>query len=214
MQGASGIVKLPPLPVTRSKTLAATKVTQTQKVATYISTEGPAKKGVSPLDNSLPDSTSVPNSGNKLRAGETEQRTPSPLSSLSPSPVPDSPASTHTSTDSSDSDSYSTCHALRMPSNPTGQATVEISSSGKPPIMTAGDISPESMRNFEFGCMNYFNQKDIKEADRVRRILGGLHDERICGWIMMESEELEKLSFKQFMAKMRSLYLPKNWEDD
>ncbi|KAF8885668.1 hypothetical protein BD779DRAFT_1673627 [Infundibulicybe gibba] len=183
MQGASGIVKLPPLPVTRSKTLAATKVTQTQKAAAQMlptsaprsvavtrkkplaqTKKGPAKKGISPLDNSLPDSTSVPNVGNKLRAGETEQRTPSPLSSLSPSPVPDSPASTHTSTDSSDSDSYSTCHALRMPSNPTGQATVEMSSSGKPLIMTAGDISPESMRNFEFGCMNYFNQKDIKEV--------------------------------------------------
>ncbi|KAF8883685.1 hypothetical protein BD779DRAFT_1472375 [Infundibulicybe gibba] len=105
MQGASGIVKLPPLPVTRSKTLAATKVTQTQKAAAQTlptsaprsvavtrkkplaqTKKGPAKKGVSPLDNSLPDSTSVPNFGNKLRAGETEQRTPSPLSSLSPSP--------------------------------------------------------------------------------------------------------------------------------
>ena len=49
--------------------------------------------------------------------------------------------------------------------------------SSKPPTLTAGTLTPEVLREFEEGCLSYFNTKENMEAkDYVKRIGSGLRD--------------------------------------
>ncbi|KAF8888819.1 hypothetical protein BD779DRAFT_1644806 [Infundibulicybe gibba] len=91
-------------------------------------------------------------------------------------------------------------------------ASVEQPTTARPPILTAGDISPEVMRKFEYGCQLYFIQKDIADDAQVRHVLGCFRDFEILEWMNEEWSRIQALTFRDFMAEMRARYLEKNWE--
>jgi hypothetical protein len=93
-------------------------------------------------------------------------------------------------------------------------ATVEQSSPSKVPILTAGDISPAVMRQFEHGCKNYFIHKKIIADDQVSLIIGGIIDSRVSDWISADRDRLIGLSFDAFMTDFRANYLAEDWEED
>jgi hypothetical protein len=96
---------------------------------------------------------------------------------------------------------------------PTSFARVDQDSASKPPVLHAGDITPDIMRTFKLACLGYFDHKEIPEDKQVRKILACLKDNRIVDWVSTERERLLGLTFQQFMAEFRTAYLDKNWEE-
>ena len=82
-------------------------------------------------------------------------------------------------------------------------ASVEQNSPSKVPILTAGDISPAVMRQFEHACKNYFIHKKVIADDQVSLIIGGILDDHVTDWIIAERERLIALSFDAFMMEDR-----------
>ena len=54
-----------------------------------------------------------------------------------------------------------------MPHTKALAAMVEQSAPSKVPVLTAGDISPATMCQFEHACMNYFIHKKVIVDDQV-----------------------------------------------
>jgi hypothetical protein len=92
-------------------------------------------------------------------------------------------------------------------------AVVEQDSPGRPPLLTAGDLTPTVMRSFEMACFGYFEHKDIAEDKQVRKILAGLQDNRIQDWLSVERDRFLDLTFVEFMKEFRAAYLPQDWQD-
>lgn len=91
-------------------------------------------------------------------------------------------------------------------------ATVEQKDPSKPPVLTEGEFTPDIMQDFEEACTAYFESKDVDDAKRVRKILGGLRDTRLKSWISTDRPRLQALSFDAFMTELRSEYLDIDWE--
>ena len=54
------------------------------------------------------------------------------------------------------------------------------SENGKPPIITAGELTLDLLADFENGCYAYFSMKDVKDNKlQVGKIAWGLQDARI-----------------------------------
>ena len=93
-------------------------------------------------------------------------------------------------------------------------ASVEQSSPSKVPILTAGNISPSIMCQFEHPWKNYFIHKKIISDDQVSLIISGILDDCITNWIIAECDRLVGLSFNAFMANFHQNYLAEDWEED
>ncbi|TFY77464.1 hypothetical protein EWM64_g6549 [Hericium alpestre] len=81
----------------------------------------------------------------------------------------------------------------------------------KPPILSAGEISPETLVSWDDGARGYFAHKSIKEADQVCLISYGFQDPRICQWIRLKQAELFTLSYDDFLDQVCKKWLPRNW---
>jgi hypothetical protein len=101
-----------------------------------------------------------------------------------------------------------------MPRNANNIARVEQDSASKAPILLAGDITPVVMREFEEGCVGYFETKEVEEEKMVWKILPGLKDSRIRDWIATDCDRLRTLSFEEFMIEFRAAYLDEDWEEN
>jgi len=94
-------------------------------------------------------------------------------------------------------------------------AEVVISSSTKPPTLTAGTITPEALRTFENACKNYLrNKENLNAADHVARVAGGFLDPLISDWYWLSQERFDSIMFKDFMTEVRAKWLQKDWELD
>ena len=51
------------------------------------------------------------------------------------------------------------------------------------PILTMGDVSPKALVDLVDAHNEYFFAKDINDADKVKKILGGFKDIHIRDWI-------------------------------
>ena len=79
-----------------------------------------------------------------------------------------------------------------------------IGDTGKPPIMTPGDLTPELLANFENGCYAYFSMNDIDNNKQVSKIAWGLQDARVQVWYRTNHEKVNKDGFKTFMKSVRT----------
>jgi len=87
--------------------------------------------------------------------------------------------------------------------------------SSKPPMLSAGNISLEVMRQFENACRSFFRNKEgLKSKDYIARIAGGLQDPLISDWYWTAHEVFDVLSFNDFMKEFRLKWLPNDWEQD
>lgn len=93
-------------------------------------------------------------------------------------------------------------------------ATIEQSSPSEVSILTAGDISPAVMCQFEHACLNYFIHKKIIVDDQVPMILGRLLDHRVTDWISADRNHMVALPFVAFMIEFQTNYLAEDWEED
>ena len=115
----------------------------------------------------------------------------------------------------SSASSESTGYAPSRPIMPNAAAELIISSASKPPVLTAGKLSPELLRQFENACRSYFRTKEnLDPAEYVLRIAGGLQDPMIADWYWVGHEHLDEMSFDEFMRELRGKWLSKDWEQD
>ena len=91
-------------------------------------------------------------------------------------------------------------------------ATVDPTSA-KAPILTQGNISPAIMVDFENAALDFFVLKSIPADKQVTMIIPGIKDLHIHDWITAERAHIITLPFADFMAEMRTNYLPPDWED-
>ena len=82
------------------------------------------------------------------------------------------------------------------------------------PILGPGNVTAAVLFAWENACRQYFRHKGVETSKQVAYILGGLQDPRIIDWTLTNTEELESLSFTEFMAKLREHWLPHNWHAD
>jgi len=83
-------------------------------------------------------------------------------------------------------------------------ASVEQDAPSKVPILHPGTISPAVMREFQNGCLDYFDNKEVGEEKQVRKILPGLKDPRICDWVNTDRVRIQALTFDDFMTEFRA----------
>lgn len=91
-------------------------------------------------------------------------------------------------------------------------ATVEPTSA-KAPVLTAGDISPGVMMDFENAALDFFVSKSVPADKHVTMIIPGIKDLRIRDWISADRARIIILPFLDFMKEMRANYLQQDWED-
>jgi hypothetical protein len=77
----------------------------------------------------------------------------------------------------------------------------------------AGDITPAVMRDFEDSCNRYFDNKDVEDDKKVKKILSSFRDTRIKDWILSDKVRIQSLSFSEFMTEFRMAYLDADWEE-
>ncbi|KAG1899065.1 uncharacterized protein F5891DRAFT_1190260 [Suillus fuscotomentosus] len=117
----------------------------------------------------------------------------------------------HISTDSDSTDSSCKTHA--NPKMSSKAAHIEQSSANKPPFLTMGEVTPEALRSWEMGCAQFFMHKNVAEDDMVKKIAWGMQDLRIQDWCLMNQEEMDLMTFKEYMAEVRRVWLPSGWAD-
>ncbi|KAH9009482.1 hypothetical protein EDB85DRAFT_2162677 [Lactarius pseudohatsudake] len=93
-------------------------------------------------------------------------------------------------------------------------ATVSHPILTRPPILTAGQITPKAVRDFENHCNTFFiNAKDgVEDNEKVKRIIGCFENTLVDDWALCDSERLMALTFPEFMKQFRARWLPLNWE--
>jgi len=83
-------------------------------------------------------------------------------------------------------------------------AEVSHSMSSKPPMLSARNVSPEVMRQFENACRSFFRNKEgLESKDYVACIAGGLQDPLISDWYWTAHKTFDVLSFDDFMKEFR-----------
>jgi hypothetical protein len=69
------------------------------------------------------------------------------------------------------------------------------------------------MRQFQNGCLDYFDNKETPADKQVKKILLGLKDHCIRDWTNTERKHLHALSFDKFMTEFKAGYLEEDWEE-
>ena len=75
------------------------------------------------------------------------------------------------------------------------EAKVEITRS-KPPVLTPGSITPDTLRRFHNACKNYFHIKKVKPEDQVLSVAGNMTDPLISDWYWMDEPRINALTFE------------------
>jgi hypothetical protein len=99
---------------------------------------------------------------------------------------------------------------------PSGNTAECIHDELKPiPLLTAGEISPLILHQWEMACEDYFSvSKKLEVVNRVATILPGLKDLRTCNWVATHRVHLMTLSFDAFMIKICHEFLTEGWDDE
>lgn len=63
------------------------------------------------------------------------------------------------------------------------------------------------------GCTQFFIHKDVPAEEMVKKIAWGMQDPRIQDWYITRQEDLDALSFREYMVEVRSTWLPVGWAD-
>lgn len=131
-------------------------------------------------------------------------------------PLPQSPANSISSESDCDfSSAYTHYQGRTMSSANNGQAMSLYTNLSHPPILSDGDLTPKALLTFEEDCNSYFlNAKGgVADDHKVLRILNSFRDVHVRNWITTDRAGLTALTFENFMKRLRTEFLPPNWED-
>ncbi|EIW74139.1 hypothetical protein CONPUDRAFT_160389, partial [Coniophora puteana RWD-64-598 SS2] len=128
---------------------------------------------------------------------------PSPLTPLVEE---DEPLALPVSTDLSfSSDSSSDDYPpppLSIPSIMTKASVVQAAPT-KPPVLTAGDLTPETVQDLEDALDRFYHMKDVADARHISYAMYAFQDRQISDWITTNRVTLKELSVVDFFTKLR-----------
>ncbi|KAL4062441.1 hypothetical protein V8B97DRAFT_1995826 [Scleroderma yunnanense] len=81
----------------------------------------------------------------------------------------------------------------------------------KPPLLTAGNITPDALRPWEICCRQFLSRKEVAAKDQVGIVAWNIQDPRVRNWYMSDCDRLDALPFDGFMKELRSYWLPYDW---
>jgi hypothetical protein len=81
------------------------------------------------------------------------------------------------------------------------------------PLLTAGDLTPQTLLLAENAFNEFFIAKGTAKEEEVKLILGAFKDVHIQDWIATDRERLLTLTFSTSMAELRKNFLPSDWVD-
>lgn len=84
----------------------------------------------------------------------------------------------------------------------------------KPPIVTKGNLTPEVVQNFVDYSMDFFQHKEVVEADQVWQVYTAFKDHHIWDWISAKHDHVLKLFFEEFVAEIKEKYLAADWKEE
>ena len=133
----------------------------------------------------------------------------------SPSVSPNRPIPSSSEFSSSDSDELSAYSQLKSaynhPKMSSNLATVEHPVTKHCPIITGGDLTPQTLLLAENTFNEFFIAKGVPTEDEIKLILGTFKDVHIRDWIATDRERLLGLTFSEFMSEVRTNFLPSDW---
>lgn len=95
-----------------------------------------------------------------------------------------------------------------MSATTTKIACVDQPAPTKPPFLTPGEITPEVLRKWEMGCRQFFKHKKIPAEEQVGTVAWGMQEPTIQEWYLNDQDRMDKLTFKEYMAEVRTYWLP------
>lgn len=126
----------------------------------------------------------------------------SALTSLTESPPPVSQKHFDSSSSSEDKN-HSNRQTRKMAPTQSKVTCMEQSAPTKIPVLTPGDLTPESLCAFEMGCKAYFSYREIPDEEQVEKITWGIQDPWIQNWYLMNHERINAMSFRRYMLELR-----------
>ena len=72
------------------------------------------------------------------------------------------------------------------------------------PVLTGGDLTPQTLLLAENAFNEFFIAKNVPKEDEVKLILEAFKDVHIRDWIATDRERLLKLTFDEFMAELHT----------
>ncbi|KAG2346923.1 hypothetical protein BDR05DRAFT_1046205 [Suillus weaverae] len=83
----------------------------------------------------------------------------------------------------------------------------------KPPFLTVREVTPKALWSWEMGCTQFFIHKDVSKKEMVKKVTWGMQDPWIQDWYITNQEHIDLMTFKEYMAEVRSVWLPIGWAD-
>ncbi|KAF8869123.1 hypothetical protein CPB84DRAFT_1694756 [Gymnopilus junonius] len=81
------------------------------------------------------------------------------------------------------------------------------------PMLTASELTSKALNDLADAHNEFFIAKEVDEADRVKKILGGFKNVHIQDWISCKRDCLLKLLYDDFIAEVHKNYLSANWKE-
>lgn len=97
---------------------------------------------------------------------------------------------------------------------PRSSSAVYIGEQGRPPVITAGKLTPDLLFDFENGAYSYFSFKEVKTEKEVSKVAGGLQDGRVQTWYRLNRAAVDAAGFPAFMKSVRENWLDPGWEQE
>jgi hypothetical protein len=82
------------------------------------------------------------------------------------------------------------------------------------PIVTAGELTPCIIHDFNSACHDLFTMKETTAEKQVGVVLPGFQDIQIRDWISIHRGRLTALSFTNFIAELKMQFLPPHWKEE
>lgn len=82
------------------------------------------------------------------------------------------------------------------------------------PLITAGNLTPEVLRDWRNACEDYFLAKEIDEKKQVIFAATGFKDPRVRAWYQAERARFVAITFANFASEVAKRWLSKDWEYD
>jgi hypothetical protein len=94
----------------------------------------------------------------------------------------------------------------------TKYAVVEQSALNKLPTLKVGELTPETVRDWENACLTYFMHKEIEAKDQVKMIAFGMSDPRLHTWYLAQRATLDAGTFSEYLTALKSAWLETHWD--
>ncbi len=79
------------------------------------------------------------------------------------------------------------------------------------PTFGEGKITPANMNSWEHHCNLFFRDREIDNDKRVQKASFGFTNELLQDWYLANQELYDKNTWKEFVAAMRTRFLPRGW---